>query len=91
MSRISSVFARIRWWLGPAVGMAVAALVTVIVVIWEWLENPGGIFRDATGTQWGFVFDTAVSWFVPTVLYTTIIASVLQLAWSVVAHRRTRE
>ncbi len=71
-----------RWWLGIAVGAAVSAAVTLVIVIWEWLENPGGIFRDESGTRWEFILDTAVSWFVPTFLYVAVIASVLHLAWS---------
>jgi hypothetical protein len=71
------------WWLGLAVGVAISSTVTVIIVIWEWLENPGGIFRGDGGTNWGFVFDTAISWFVPTFVYAALFASALHLAWSV--------
>ena len=71
-----------RWWLGLALGAAVSTVVTLVIVIWEWLENPGGIFHDESGTRWEFVLDTAVSWFVPTFLYVAVIASVLHLAWS---------
>ncbi len=71
-----------RWWLGIAVGAAVSTAVTLVIVIWEWLENPGGIFRDESGTNWQFILDTAVSWFVPTFFYVAVIASVLHLAWS---------
>jgi hypothetical protein len=70
-----------RWWLGLAVGAAVSAAVTLVITIWEWLENPGGIFHDETGTRWNFVVDTAVSWFVPTFIYVAVIASALHLAW----------
>ena len=71
------------WWLGLAAGVAISSTVTVIIVIWEWLENPGGIFRGESGTNWGFVFDTAISWFVPTFVYAALFASALHLAWSV--------
>ena len=69
------------WWLGPAAGIAIASAVTLFVVAWEWLENPGGIFRGEAGTNWGFVYDTAISWFVPTFLPVAVIASALHLAW----------
>ena len=72
----------VRWWLGIALGAAVSAVVTVVVVIWEWLENPGGIFRNESGTNWQFVLDTAVSWCVPTFIYAAAIASAAHLAWS---------
>lgn len=62
--------------------------VTLVVVFWEWLENPGGIFRSEDGTNWEFVLDTATSWFVPTFAYATFIAAVLHLAWSLVRKRR---
>lgn len=88
--RHASVFSSALWWLGLAVGGTVSLSVTVIVVIWEWLENPGGIFHSETGTNWEFVFDTAISWFVPTFVYVTIIASVLHLAWSI-AEKRVRK
>lgn len=70
-----------RWWIAPATGALVSAIVTVIVVIWEWIENPGGIFHSELGTNWQFVSDTAISWFVPTLVYVTVIVSVSQLAW----------
>jgi hypothetical protein len=72
------------WWLGLAVGAVMSSIVTIIVVIWEWLENPGGIFRSETGTNWNFVFDTAISWFIPTFIYVALIASTLHLAWWIV-------
>jgi hypothetical protein len=78
------------WWLGLAAGAIVSSSVTVIVVVWEWLENPGGIFHSETGTNWEFVFDTAISWFIPTFVYATIIASVLHLAWSFIEKRRRK-
>lgn len=78
------------WWLGIAAGAAISSAVTAIVVVWEWLENPGGIFRGESGTNWGFVFDTAISWFVPTFIYAALVASGLHLAWSLVRAFYTR-
>ena len=78
-------FAPKPWWLGLAVGAALSSTVTVVVVIWEWLENPGGIFRGEFGTNWNFVFETAISWFVPTLVYAALVASGLHIAWSVLA------
>jgi hypothetical protein len=60
-------------------GGLVSLLVTVIVTVWDWVENPGGIFRDATGTNWQFVCDTAISWLLPTFLYVAVISSVIHL------------
>lgn len=60
-------------------GLTSATLATVIFTILSWAENPNGIFHDSTGTNWGFVHDTARSWFLPTFLYTAVVASVLHL------------
>jgi hypothetical protein len=81
--RASAIMPR-PWWLGLAAGAAISSTVTVIIVIWEWLENPGGIFRNELGTNWNFVFDTAISWLVPTFVYSALVASGLHIAWSVV-------
>ncbi|WP_299790379.1 hypothetical protein [uncultured Shewanella sp.] len=64
---------------GLLIGAIVSVLVTLIILVWEWVENPGGIFRDQNGTNWSFVFDTASSWFVPTFLYTALIVALLYL------------
>jgi hypothetical protein len=78
------------WFFGIVVGVAVSTVVTLIVVTWEWLENPGGIFRNGDGTNWNFILETAISWFVPTLIYTAIIASVLKLAWTALARYRNK-
>lgn len=88
MSEKNSTIRGTFWFFGIAVGVAVSASVTLFMVAWEWLENPGGIFRDEAGTNWQFMLDTAVSWFVPTLIYTAIIASAFRLAWSVLVRRR---
>jgi hypothetical protein len=46
--------------------VGVSAVVTAIATEWDWLKNPSGIFHDESGTHWSIVFDTAVSWFIPT-------------------------
>lgn len=79
------------WWLGPATGAIVSAIVTIIIVTWEWLENPGGIFRSELGTNWQFVFDTAVSWIVPTFIYVTVMTSITQVAWHFLKKYRDRD
>ncbi|GAB5500760.1 MAG: hypothetical protein PsegKO_30710 [Pseudohongiellaceae bacterium] len=63
------------WIFGPAMGVAIAALLTLIFTLWNWVENPGGIFHDASGTHWRFVYDTAASWFLPTLIPVTIAAA----------------
>ena len=67
------------WLFGLSVGLSVAILVTAVFTVWNWLENPGGIFRDASGTNWGFVYDTASSWFLPTLMPVAVASSMLHL------------
>ncbi|XOV88241.1 MAG: hypothetical protein ACFHX7_25345 [Pseudomonadota bacterium] len=74
-----------------SVSSLVATLVTTFVTVWEWLENPGGIFHDAAGTRWHFVFDTAISWFVPVLLQTFMIALLGHLAFAWWVSRSKRE
>jgi hypothetical protein len=76
------------WIFGVVVGVLFSTAVTLVMITWEWLENPGGIFRNDQGTNWQFMFDTAISWFVPTLIYGTIVASIGRLAWSAFRRRR---
>ncbi|QQX78892.1 hypothetical protein JK628_15140 [Shewanella sp. KX20019] len=61
-----------------------SAIVTLVIVVWEWLENPGGIFRGAGGTQWQFVYDTAISWFLPTFIYSIVVVFIAATLYSAV-------
>jgi hypothetical protein len=78
------------WLFGPIMGVIIASTAALIFTVWDWLENPGGIFRDANSTNWNFVYDTAVSWFVPTFITVAIIASAGHILFSAVllAHKR---
>ena len=77
--------------MGPVTGALVSATVTIVVVIWELIENPGGIFRSEFGTNWQFVYETAISWFVPTLVYVAVIVSVSQLAWHLLLKYRRKQ
>jgi hypothetical protein len=72
------------WSFGLLTGILVSCIVTLIITVWEWLENPSGIFHDKSGTNWGFIFDTASSWFVPTFVYIALIAAVIHLLSSAI-------
>jgi len=65
-----------------SVGIAAGVVLAGIFTVWNWLENPGGIFRDDSGTHWSFVYDTAASWFFPTLVYVTVIAAIGHLGYS---------
>ncbi|MGI9265524.1 MAG: hypothetical protein ACR2QU_11395 [Gammaproteobacteria bacterium] len=67
------------WSFGIALGSVVSLLVTAFVTAWEWIENPGGIFRDEAGTNWQFVYDTAISWLLPTFLYVAMASAIVHL------------
>jgi hypothetical protein len=66
-------------------GAAIAFAVTLVVSVWEWLENPGGIYRGPDGTNWAFVYDTAISWLAPTFPYAATIASLVYLLCAALA------
>lgn len=75
---------------GIVTGAFLSTIITVTVLIWEWLENPGGIYRNATGTNFGIVFETAISWIVPVFLSTFAIATIVHLLWSGIRRRRSQ-
>lgn len=63
------------WLFGPAAGLVFSLLVTAVFTTMDWVRNFGGIFRDPSGTNWAIVYETAISWFVPSLIYMTIVAS----------------
>lgn len=67
-----------------ATAAGVSLVLTSIMCLWEWAENPGGIFRGPDGTNWAFVYDTAISWLVPTFLLTGVVVGLASLVHSVV-------
>ena len=67
-------------------GTLVSVLVTLTVTVWEWIENPGGIFHGTEGTNWNFVFETALSWLVPTLVWATIVVFAFHVLASAMRH-----
>lgn len=53
-------------WLGLRRGGLASIALTSVMVVWEVVENPGGIFRNTAGIQCEFVSATANSWLLPT-------------------------
>jgi len=49
-------------------GVGISGLIAGTMALWNWLENPGGIFQSADGTNWSFVWETFLSWFLPLLL-----------------------
>ena len=75
---------------GLAVAALAAVLAAIVASVWEWIDNPGGIFRNSDGTNWQFVFETAWSWLGPTFIYTVVLASLVHLVWVSVAWVQTK-
>lgn len=48
-------------------GIAASAVLALVMTFADWRMNPGGIFYSDAGTNWPIVWETAVSWFVPTI------------------------
>jgi hypothetical protein len=82
MRSVFKIWTKRFWSFGIAIGIAVSLTVTAFVTSWEWIANPGGIFRDTNGTNWQFVYDTAISWLIPTFLYTALATSIVHLSFS---------
>lgn len=49
-------------------GIIMSSLIAFGMTLWNWIENPGSIFHDSSGTNWTFVWDTFLSWFGPLLL-----------------------
>ena len=55
-------------------GLVASAVLAMVMTFADWRLNPGGIFHGDQGTNWTIVWDTLVSWFVPTVPVAVILA-----------------
>lgn len=67
---------------GIKMGAIVGTLAMLTFSFWDWIENPAGLFHDAQGTNWRFVFETGVSWLVPTFLSVGASVAIVHLIWS---------
>ena len=77
------------WVFGLTIGFLSAFVITLVITIWEWLENPSGIFHNEDGTNWSFVYDTAISWFVPTFIQISIISATLHIIVTLIKRYRS--
>ena len=55
-------------------GLVASAVLAIVMTYADWRLNPGGIFHGDYGTNWIIVWNTLVSWFVPTVPVAVILA-----------------
>ena len=71
---------RKSWLLGSLIGVLVGLVVAFTMSFIDWQHNPQGIFHNELCTNWKIVLETAVSWFVPVALITSIL-SIVVLSW----------
>ncbi|WP_394200229.1 hypothetical protein [Shewanella waksmanii] len=70
------------WSFGIAFGLITASVISSLVTLWEWLQNPGGVFYAGGTTQWDNVLATFTSWFMPTFFYAGLAAAIGHLSIS---------
>jgi hypothetical protein len=70
------------WILGGLIGVSVGLVIALTMSYVDWRHNPLGIFHDELGTNWDFVLETAVSWFVPVALIAFILSIAVFLWFS---------
>ena len=63
-----------KWLKGFGIGAVVGFVVAATATFMDWRVNPAGIFHNAGKTNWAFVWETAVSWFVPVAAAVTVAA-----------------
>ncbi|MCB1644339.1 MAG: hypothetical protein KDI36_02755 [Pseudomonadales bacterium] len=69
---------------GLVTGLTLAVVVTLVVTVWQWLENRSGRFHSEAGTDWEMIANTVVAWFMPVFLDVTLIAFFLHLVYRAV-------
>lgn len=75
---------RQRLRISARIGLIVALIVSSTVTAFEVWQNPGGIYRSTSGTNWTMVQETWSSWFLPTLLIVGGAAVALMLVMMVV-------
>lgn len=67
--------------IGARSGLVAGVIVSALMTYPDWRLNPGGIFRDANGTDWAVVGQTAWSWFWPVALLSTALVTTVTWLW----------
>jgi len=71
---------------GLKFGVLVSALISIGMTLWNWLENPSGVFHGPEGTHWWFLLETLTSWLLPTFVYAAFMGLLGHLIASWVRH-----
>jgi hypothetical protein len=66
---------------GLTTGIVTALLITALFTTLDWARNFGGIFQNESGTNWTIVYETALSWFAPSLLLISLIATIGHLVF----------
>ena len=59
------LMSRNRWIYAVLIGASAGLFVASIISFLDWRLNPSGIFHSDLGTNWRFVWETWISWFIP--------------------------
>lgn len=65
------------WILSLIAGTISGIVVALVMTALDWRLNPSGIFHQEHGTHWPFVFETAISWFIPVFLLVGVLTWVV--------------
>ncbi|MAG75787.1 MAG: hypothetical protein CL811_03410 [Colwelliaceae bacterium] len=64
------------WLFSLLAGSIGAIAITSIVLAWEFLENPGGLYHDHRQIHWPIVYETAISWLLEAFIVFTLISAI---------------
>lgn len=70
--------------------IGVSTLIAAVATEWDWLENPAGIFHDETGTNWPIVYDTAISWFLPSLMLAFALITTAAISFRLLRNSRRK-
>ena len=61
------------WRNAALFAVILATIVAGIVTLIDWVINPDGVFHGGLGTDWGVVWQTWSSWFLPALAVIAVI------------------
>ena len=79
-SRHMFLMSKKHWAYAILLGVTVGFMVASVMSYLGWRLNPSGIYHSDLGTNWRFVWDTWISWFLPVSVVASVV-SVPALLW----------